>query len=58
MLREGQAGPLRELEGITEETDVAARVSRAVAYFCYRYFLRLGFLNGRPGWRWHFWQGL
>ena len=43
---------------MTEETDVAARVSRAVAYFCYRYFLRLGFLNGRPSWRWHFWQGL
>ena len=31
---------------------------RAVAYFCYRYFLRLGFLDGLPGWRWHFWQGL
>ena len=31
---------------------------RAFAYFCYRYFLRLGFLDGRAGWRWHFWQGL
>ena len=31
---------------------------RAVAYFCYRYFLRLGFLDGLPGWRWHFRQGL
>ena len=30
---------------------------RAFAYFCYRYFLRLGFLDGRAGWRWHFWQG-
>lgn len=31
---------------------------RAFAYFCYRYFLRLGFLDGYAGWRWHFWQGL
>ena len=22
-----------------------------------RYFLRGGFLDGRAGWRWHFWQG-
>ena len=31
---------------------------RAVAYFCIRYFLKLGFLDGRAGFRWHFWQGL
>ena len=31
---------------------------RAFAYFCIRYFLKLGFLDGLPGWRWHFWQGL
>jgi len=31
---------------------------RAFAYFCYRYFLRLGFLDGYAGWMWHFWQGL
>ena len=31
---------------------------RAVAYFCIRYFLKLGFLDGVAGWRWHFWQGL
>ncbi len=31
---------------------------RAVAYFCIRYFLKLGFLDGLPGFRWHFWQGL
>ena len=31
---------------------------RAVAYFCIRYFLKLGFLDGIPGFRWHFWQGL
>ena len=34
------------------------RYFRAVAYFCVRYFLRLGFLDGLVGWRWHFWQGL
>ena len=31
---------------------------RAVAYFCLRYFLKLGFLDGLAGFRWHFWQGL
>ena len=31
---------------------------RAVAYFGIRYFLKLGFLDGLPGFRWHFWQGL
>ena len=31
---------------------------RAFAYFCLRYFLKLGFLDGLPGFRWHFWQGL
>ena len=31
---------------------------RAVAYFCIRYFLKLGFLDGIAGFRWHFWQGL
>ena len=31
---------------------------RALLYFCIRYFLKLGFLDGRAGWRWHFWQGL
>ena len=31
---------------------------RALAYFCVRYFLKLGFLDGVAGWRWHFWQGL
>lgn len=34
------------------------RYFRAVAYFCIRYFLKLGFLDGLAGWRWHFWQGL
>ncbi|MBO6167149.1 MAG: glycosyltransferase family 2 protein [Kiritimatiellae bacterium] len=31
---------------------------RALAYFCIRYFLKLGFLDGLAGFRWHFWQGL
>lgn len=31
---------------------------RAFAYFCIRYFLKLGFLDGLPGFKWHFWQGL
>ena len=34
------------------------RYFRAVAYFCIRYFLKLGFLDGRAGWRWNFWQAL
>ena len=34
------------------------RYFRAVAYFCVRYFLKLGFLDGLAGFRWHFWQGL
>ena len=34
------------------------RYLRAVAYFCIRYFLKLGFLDGAAGFRWHFWQGL
>lgn len=31
---------------------------RAVAYFCLRYFLKLGFLDGLAGFRWHLRQGL
>lgn len=34
------------------------RYFRAVVYFCIRYFLKLGFLDGLAGFRWHFWQGL
>ena len=30
---------------------------RAFAYFCYRYFIRLGFLDGKEGFLWHFLQG-
>jgi glycosyltransferase involved in cell wall biosynthesis len=31
---------------------------RAFFYFFYRYFIRLGFLDGSEGLRFHFWQGL
>ena len=31
---------------------------RAVIYFCIRYFLKGGFLDGYAGWMWNFWQGL
>ena len=34
------------------------RYLRAVIYFCIRYFLRGGFLDGYAGWMWNFWQGL
>ena len=34
------------------------RYLRAVMYFCIRYFLKGGFLDGIAGWRWNFWQGL
>ena len=30
---------------------------RSFAYFCYRYFFRLGFLEGKEGFLWHFLQG-
>jgi glycosyltransferase involved in cell wall biosynthesis len=32
--------------------------TRPVVYFLYRYVLRLGLLDGRPGLMWHFLQGL
>lgn len=31
--------------------------TRAFLYFCYRYILLLGFLDGRKGYTWHFLQG-
>ena len=30
---------------------------RSFAYFCYRYFFKLGFLEGKEGFMWHFFQG-
>lgn len=30
---------------------------RSFAYFCYRYFFHLGFLEGKEGFMWHFFQG-
>lgn len=32
--------------------------TRPILYFLYRYVIRLGFLDGRPGLIWHFLQGL
>lgn len=34
------------------------RYFRAVIYFCIRYFLKGGILDGYAGWMWNFWQGL
>ena len=34
------------------------RYLRAVMYFGLRYVLKGGFLDGKVGWRWNFWQGL
>ena len=34
------------------------RYLRAFAYFFLRYVVKLGFLDGVTGLRWHFWQGL
>ena len=34
------------------------RYIRAFAYFFLRYVVKLGFLDGVAGFRWHFWQGL
>ena len=30
---------------------------RSFAYFIYRYFFKLGFLEGKEGFMWHFFQG-
>ena len=30
---------------------------RAFFYFCYRYFFKLGFIEGKEGFMWHFFQG-
>ncbi|MBC8154562.1 MAG: glycosyltransferase family 2 protein [Bacteroidetes bacterium] len=32
--------------------------TRPILYFLYRYFIRLGFLDGKPGFVWHFLQAL
>ena len=31
---------------------------RSIGYFCYRYFFKLGFLDGKEGFLWDFFQGL
>ena len=31
---------------------------RSLGYFCYRYYVKLGFLDGKEGFLWDFFQGL
>ncbi len=50
----GQAGAKRKLKGRYARLPL---FWRSFAYFCYRYFLRGGFLEGRRGFTWHFFQG-
>lgn len=43
-----------------EQKDMYARLPlfwRAFGYFCYRYFIKLGFLDGKEGFLWDFLQG-
>jgi hypothetical protein len=58
----------REAEGLCEQAAAKRRMKlkyaraplfwRALVYFCMRYFVRGGFLEGREGFMWHFFQGL
>lgn len=50
----GQAGKKR---GMKERYARQPLFWRSFAYFCYRYFFKLGFLDGREGFLWHFMQG-
>ncbi len=50
----GQAASKRRLKGRYARLPL---FWRAFAYFCYRYFLRGGFLEGKAGFTWHFFQG-
>ncbi|MDB5677659.1 glycosyltransferase family 2 protein [Sphingomonas bacterium] len=43
--------------GLRDRYSRAPLYLRAVLYFLQRYFLRLGFLDGRLGFMWHFMQG-
>ncbi len=43
---------------VKEKYYIMPRYVRAVMYFCIRYFLKGGFLDGYAGWMWNFWQGL
>ena len=51
---DGQAGRKRAMK---ERYARQPLFWRSFAYFCYRYFLKLGFLDGREGFLWHFMQG-
>ncbi len=51
---DGQAGSKRRMKGRYGRLPL---FWRSFAYFLYRYFLRGGFLEGRAGFTWHFFQG-
>ena len=51
------AGILRIDPVVVAGNMTAAIISLSALYFGYRYFLRLGFLDGRPGLIFHFLQG-
>jgi len=60
----GECGNSQELgrhsRNKRRQKNIYARIPlfwRPFFYFCYRYFLRLGFLDGREGFLWHFMQG-
>jgi glycosyltransferase involved in cell wall biosynthesis len=58
-LREMNADPQARWKRILKD-DIYAKLPvgfRAALYFFYRYFLKLGFLDGRKGFIWHFLQG-
>lgn len=50
---EGQAARKRQIKGIYVRLPL---FWRAAGYFVYRYFIRLGFLDGKPGFLWAFLQ--
>lgn len=50
---EGQAARKRRVKGFYVRLPLFWRAAR---YFVYRYFIRLGFLDGKPGFLWAFLQ--
>ena len=57
---ERAGAPYRIMRKVPQRSYAHARQPlfwRSFAYFCYRYFLKLGFLDGREGFLWHFMQG-
>ena len=60
--REGQGAVLGEQAAAKRRMKLkyakAPLFWRALVYFCMRYFVRGGFLEGKEGFMWHFFQGL